>query len=361
MASPGPLPNPYRNPPPNPDRLAEQRSRPTPARRNSKSRKRIEVPLDYGRPLAEYPPEELETDPAGRKCRFVPFNQVKDNLLDPTSYLGPGEEGVMTFLPGYCPSIDNHLSYFGYESELAVTELSKIQAMSDADLRAELEQIEEELQRIPKSHAKPTVAVPGFSTKLTDSIAINADVTKFDWKRLGRLQQFDVITMDPPWQITTGTITRGVNISYHQLDVNIIGEMPLRQVQSNGYIFMWVIASQFANGVLMLERWGYEVETYLNWVKVSKYGRYMPSHGYYMQHNKETVLVGRKGTPMPEMDKSKFESLIVACRESRQSQKPIDIYELIEQVFPGGMYLEIFARPHNLRNGWVSIGIELPT
>jgi N6-adenosine-specific RNA methylase IME4 len=137
--------------------------------------------------------------------------------------------------------------------------------------------------------------------------------------------------------------------------------MPLHYVQDNGYIFMWVIASQFANGVIMLKNWGYEFVTYMNWIKISKYGRYMPSHGYYMQHNKESVLVGLKGRPPEEIDRTKFESLIIKQRGIRQSHKPEALYEIIEDVFPGSMYLEIFARPHNLREGWVSIGIELPT
>jgi N6-adenosine-specific RNA methylase IME4 len=87
----------------------------------------------------------------------------------------------------------------------------------------------------------------------------------------------------------------------------------------------------------------------------------MPSHGYYMQHNKETLLVGLKGSPPEEMNKEKFQSLIVRQRGVRQSHKPDQLYEIIENVFPGQMYLEVFARPHNLREGWVSLGIELPT
>lgn len=48
-----------------------------------------------------------------------------------------------------------------------------------------------------------------------------------------------------------------------------------------------------------------------------------------------------------------------------QSQKPNEIYELIEELVPRGIsislgyYLEIFGRRNNLRDGWVTIGNEL--
>jgi mRNA (2'-O-methyladenosine-N6-)-methyltransferase len=42
-----------------------------------------------------------------------------------------------------------------------------------------------------------------------------------------------------------------------------------------------------------------------------------------------------------------------------QSQKPDEIYELIEALVPNGKYLEIFARKNNLRDYWVSVGNEV--
>ncbi len=42
-----------------------------------------------------------------------------------------------------------------------------------------------------------------------------------------------------------------------------------------------------------------------------------------------------------------------------QSQKPEEIYELVEALVPNGYYLEIFSRRNNLHNGWVNIGNEI--
>jgi N6-adenosine-specific RNA methylase IME4 len=339
----------------------QQNSEPTSGRRRRSRSGPIYVD-NAPKAFKDVDPNDLEHSPSGSKCRFVRHKEITGRILLPETYLQPGEAGVLTFLLNFRPGDRNfrQFEYFGYHSEIARTRLSDIAKMTDEDLEAQIAQGEAELQTLPLPTHNETVAIPGFSTSLTDSIAINADVRTFNWRGFGAVQKFDVIVMDPPWQIAVATMTRGVTISYDQLDAGTIAKMPLGEIQTDGYLFMWVIASQFMNGILMMEKWGYHIETYMNWVKVSKYGKYMPSHGYYMQHNKETLLVGLKGTPPAEMRKSKFSGLIVKQRGARQSHKPARLYEIIEEVFPGQMYLEIFARPHNLRKGWVSMGMELP-
>ena len=46
-------------------------------------------------------------------------------------------------------------------------------------------------------------------------------------------------------------------------------------------------------------------------------------------------------------------------RRRGQSQKPTEIYEMIEKLVPNGRYLEVFARKNNLRDYWVSVGNEV--
>lgn len=41
------------------------------------------------------------------------------------------------------------------------------------------------------------------------------------------------------------------------------------------------------------------------------------------------------------------------------SRKPDEMYPLLERLSPGTRKLEIFARPHNVRPGWVSMGNQL--
>ena len=50
---------------------------------------------------------------------------------------------------------------------------------------------------------------------------------------------------------------------------------------------------------------------------------------------------------------------VIMSERRGQSQKPEELYEVIESVVPDGRYLEIFGRKNNLRNYWVTIGNEL--
>lgn len=42
------------------------------------------------------------------------------------------------------------------------------------------------------------------------------------------------------------------------------------------------------------------------------------------------------------------------------SRKPDEIYNLIERMSPGGKKCELFGRPHNCREGWMTLGNQLP-
>ncbi len=41
------------------------------------------------------------------------------------------------------------------------------------------------------------------------------------------------------------------------------------------------------------------------------------------------------------------------------SRKPDELYPLLERLSPGTRKLEVFARQHNVRPGWVSLGNQL--
>ena len=86
------------------------------------------------------------------------------------------------------------------------------------------------LKEMNPSHASANGCVPlnptmNFCVRLLSqydppplSIPINADIRTFDWTALGKKQfetvgrYYDVIMMDPPWQLATANPTRGVGV-----------------------------------------------------------------------------------------------------------------------------------------------------
>lgn len=65
---------------------------------------------------------------------------------------------------------------------------------------------------------------------------LQADVMTYDFPKLGEKQMehggrlFDIICMDPPWQLSTANPTRGVAIAYSTLTDEKIKHLPLKHV-----------------------------------------------------------------------------------------------------------------------------------
>ncbi|KAG2200672.1 hypothetical protein INT47_005828 [Mucor saturninus] len=189
-------------------------------------------------------------------------------------------------------------------------------------------------------------------------VPIKANVMTFDWDKLAKNVQFDVIVTDPPWQLATNAPTRGVAIAYQQLPDVCIEDIPFHKLQTNGFLFIWVINNKYAKAFELMEKWGYTYVDDITWVKQTVNRRMAKGHGYYLQHAKETCLVARKGNDPINFRRSVGSDVIFSERRG-QSQKPEELYEMIEELVPNGKYLEIFGRKNNLRDYWVTIGNEL--
>lgn len=72
------------------------------------------------------------------------------------------------------------------------------------------------------------------------------------------------------------------------------------------------------------------------WVKMTVNRRMAKSHGFYLQHAKEVCLVGKIGDDPPGVRRSIGSDIIFSERRG-QSQKPEEIYQLIEELVPNGV------------------------
>lgn len=72
----------------------------------------------------------------------------------------------------------------------------------------------------------------------------------------GRL--FDVITIDPPWQLSSANPTRGVAIAYDTLNDKEILNLPFNKIQTDGFLFIWVINAKYRFALEIMENFGYK-------------------------------------------------------------------------------------------------------
>ena len=79
--------------------------------------------------------------------------------------------------------------------------------------------------------------------------------------------------------------------------------------------------------------------------------------GYYVRGQHELLLIARKGD-LPPPDEGNRVSSVIDERRLEHSQKPDHVYEIIEGMYPGQRYIELFGRG-KARKGWVSWGDEM--
>ena len=199
------------------------------------------------------------------------------------------------------------------------------------------------------SNRKDLILSGDSGNKILPSQWINCDIRNFDCSILGK---FDVIMADPPWDIH-------MDLPYGTLRDEEMKNLPVRKLQDDGVIFLWVTGRSTELARECLELWGYTRKEELVWIKTNQLQRLIRTGrtGHWLNHSKEHCLIGIKGNPKLNTNLD-CDVLVSEVRET--SRKPDEIYELIERMKPGGRKLELFARAHNRRQGWISLGNQLP-
>jgi N6-adenosine-specific RNA methylase IME4 len=164
------------------------------------------------------------------------------------------------------------------------------------------------------------------------------------------INEFEVILADPPWRYDfSSTETREIENQYPTMELEDICELKV-PASKDCVLFLWATAPKLKEALKVIDAWGFEYKTHAVWDK-QKIGM-----GYYFRGQHELLLVAIKGvpgTPLPEVRPAS----IISSPRTNHSEKPILVYELIEQMYPNRNYLEMFAR--NERNGWTAWGNQM--
>lgn len=78
--------------------------------------------------------------------------------------------------------------------------------------------------------------------------------------------------------------------------------------------------------------------------------------GFYFRGQHELLLFGVKGDIHPPEESSRLPSILHAPVRGH-SEKPEEVYYIIEKMYPNRRYLELFARKK--REGWEAWGNEV--
>jgi N6-adenosine-specific RNA methylase IME4 len=171
---------------------------------------------------------------------------------------------------------------------------------------------------------------------------------------------FGTVLADPPWRFVnrTGKVApehRRLN-RYDTMSVEEIAALPVGDlVAARSHCYLWVPNALIAEGLQVLQAWGFTYKTMLVWVKRRKDGG--PDGrgvGFYFRNVTEPILFGVRGR-LRTAPAGRRQVNMIETRKREHSRKPDELYPLIEACSPGP-YLELFARYP--QPGWVAWGDE---
>jgi N6-adenosine-specific RNA methylase IME4 len=177
---------------------------------------------------------------------------------------------------------------------------------------------------------------------------------------LGVQDCFGTILADPPWRFKnrTGKVApEHKRLSrYDTMDWKDIAGLPVVDLMATqSHCYLWVPNALLAEGLAVLESWGFTYKANLVWAKRRKDGG--PDGrgvGFYFRNTTELILFGIRGklrTSAP----ARSQVNIIETRKREHSRKPDEQYPIIETCSPGP-FLELFARYP--RAGWHAWGNE---
>ena len=158
---------------------------------------------------------------------------------------------------------------------------------------------------------------------------------------------FNVVYADPPWKYDVNFLSCSPDSHYSTMTTDDIVALKVPCVD-DCVLFLWATNPFLEDALHVMKAWGFTYKTNLVWVK-DKIGV-----GFYFRGQHELLLVGVKGKAHPPHETNRFSSVLNApVRE--HSEKPEEVYRLIESMYPDAKYLELFARG-NKREKWASWG-----
>lgn len=171
---------------------------------------------------------------------------------------------------------------------------------------------------------------------------------------------FSTLLADPPWRFAnrTGKVApehRRLS-RYDTMTTAEIRALPVPEIVTDkAHLYLWVPNALIAEGLLVMESWGFTYKSNIVWAKRRKDGG--PDGrgvGFYFRNVTELILFGVRGS-MRTLSPGRRQVNMIETRKREHSRKPDEQYEVIEDCSPGP-YLELFARYP--QPGWVSWGLE---
>lgn len=172
-------------------------------------------------------------------------------------------------------------------------------------------------------------------------------------------KRFSTVLADPPWQFQNRTgkmAPEHKRLSrYPTMTLQEIKELPVEAiVRDTAHLYLWIPNALLADGLQVMEHWGFTYKTNLIWYKIRKDGG--PDRrgvGFYFRNVTEMILFGVRGKNARTLQPGRSQENIISSQKREHSRKPDEQYKMIESCSPYP-YIELFAR--GPKKGWFTWG-----
>uniref|UniRef100_A0A6A7G743 N(6)-adenosine-methyltransferase non-catalytic subunit METTL14 n=2 Tax=Hirondellea gigas TaxID=1518452 RepID=A0A6A7G743_9CRUS len=201
------------------------------------------------------------------------------------------------------------------------------------------------------------------------------DLRTFD---LSSLQsKFDVILIDPPWEEYSRRCPGAPqNETRETWSFEDMTKLKIPQIAaSRAFLFIWSGSCEGLNqSRLLLKQWNFRRCEDIVWVKTNKTNQESSTHrqipdsgiGTILRHSTEHCLMGIRGTVRRSIDThfihANVDIDVIVSEEPEpygSSEKPLEIYQIIERFCLGRRRIELFGNSNNIRPGWITVGKDV--
>jgi N6-adenosine-specific RNA methylase IME4 len=175
-------------------------------------------------------------------------------------------------------------------------------------------------------------------------------------------KKFQILYADPPWdyagQKQHGTAEQGTNKSvedhYNTMKLAELKKLQIPKIcEKDALLFLWTSSPHLPQAIELMSAWEFDYKTVaFVWEKQKT------NPGYYTMSQCEICLVGkRRGGQIPKPRGSRKERQFLSAMRGRHSEKPDEIRQRIQRMFPTQKKVELFAR--TAPDGWAVWGNEV--
>jgi N6-adenosine-specific RNA methylase IME4 len=166
--------------------------------------------------------------------------------------------------------------------------------------------------------------------------------------------KYRVIYADPPWQYgdaRTGTKeSGGVVAQYDTMPIEAICAMDVRGISTpDAVLFLWATSPLIPEAIRVIDAWGFKYKASFVWDKERGF------NGHYNDVQHEFLLIATRGSCVPET--KTLPKSVVRCTRDKHSKKPQAFRDIINDLYPTGPRVELFAR--EIAAGWAVWGNEV--